>query len=139
MAQRIARVVAFGSLIKGSAPPKRKRLDMGRTPRAEDSKHLAAIRQCPCIVCGRDPAGEAAHIRMTAPDKPNPGMGAKPDDQFSVPLCHACHMKQHTMGELQFWLKAGINALRMAGRLWGLSPNVEKMRAMVLAAIGGAK
>ena len=34
--------VPYGSLLKGVEPAKPKKLDMGRSPRVKDSKHLAA-------------------------------------------------------------------------------------------------
>lgn len=62
------------------------------------------------------------------------GMGRKPDADKTVPLCHACHMEQHAVGELSFWTALGLAPTVLAERLWRLSPNVEAMRAMCFVA-----
>jgi hypothetical protein len=41
-------------------------------------------------------------------DKPAPGIGQKPDDRWALPLLHAHHMNQHTMGELDWWAARGV-------------------------------
>lgn len=133
MASRVPTFAPIGSLFKQQPKPRAK-LKSFRKPREHDGEHLEAIRQCPCIKCGLDPAGEAAHVRMMAPDKPLPGMGAKPDDRWALPLCREDHMEQHRVGERQFWKDVGIDPLVMADRLYRVSPNIEAMRAMVMVA-----
>jgi hypothetical protein len=133
MGSRVPNFAPVGSLLKQPAKPRAK-VKGSRKPREHDDGHLEAIRQCPCIVCGIDPAGEAAHIRMMALGKPLPGMGAKPDDRFVLPLCHQDHTEQHRIGERQFWKDVGIDPLVMAERLYRVSPNTEAMRAMVMVA-----
>lgn len=67
----------------------------------QDKAFLAYIRHLPCAVCGAwadyvngQGVSEAAHIRRAS----NSGTGIKP--LFSaIPLCHACHSKQHQHGE----------------------------------------
>jgi hypothetical protein len=124
-----------GSLLKQPGATKKRKKDLGRAPRAHDEGHLDAIRQCPCLVCGVEGV-EAAHVRLTsaAHDKPNPGMAAKPDDRWCVPLCPEHHREQHSVGELSFWKEHGIDPLIVADRLHKVSPNVEAMRAMCFAA-----
>jgi hypothetical protein len=136
MSYRIAAPAAPGSLFKQPAPVRKKKLDMGRKPRERDEEHLEAIRQCPCLKCGIDPAGEAAHIRISsaAHGKPNAGIGNKPDDKFTLPLCHQDHMEQHALGESSFWADVGIPPLKMAESLYRLSPNTEAMRAACFVA-----
>lgn len=130
MAFRCRPVSAPGALFKQPQPVRRKKLDMGRKPRERDEAHLEAIRQCPCVVCGIDPAGEAAHVRITRQGKPIAGIGNKPDDQWVTPLCHADHMEQHSVGELSFWHDVGIDPLKLAAKLHEVSPNVEVMRSI---------
>ena len=36
-------------------------------------------------------------------DKPKVGLGEKPDDCWALPMCGACHRRQHEIGELRFW------------------------------------
>ena len=50
-------------------------------------KRLAAVRLLPCVRCG-NPDSQAAHSNSAKHGK---GRGIKADDQFTVPLCHACH------------------------------------------------
>jgi hypothetical protein len=97
---------------------------MFRRPRKEDPKHLARIRQLPCAVCPGEniTATEAAHVRSSCLKygKRGTGMGQKPDDKWTVPLCSAHHTGpggQHSMNEMEFWRKHGIDdpfALAMA-------------------------
>src|SRR5215831_15985701 len=61
--------------------------------------HLAFVRQLSCVACGRAAPSDAAHVR-TGTDG---GTGMKPGDRYAIPLCAACHAKQHRVGELTFW------------------------------------
>lgn len=125
-----------GSLLKQPGKTKKgKAKDLGRAPREHDEGHLDAIRQCPCVVCNKEPV-EAAHIRITsaAHKKPNAGIAAKPSDKFCLPLCPEHHREQHSVGELTFWNKYGIDPLTVAAKLYEASPHVEKMRAMCFVA-----
>lgn len=122
----------IGSLLKGPKPVKAKRHELGRKPRIEEPKHLEAIRQLPCLICGLDAGCEAAHVRLGGgPGKPNPGMQQKPDDKFTVPLCINCHREQHSMGEEKFWDAQGIKPLMVCAELHALSPDIAAMRAYV--------
>jgi hypothetical protein len=53
------------------------------------------------------------------------GVGMKPGDRYAVPLCTACHAKQHRVGELTFWSALRIDPLNVALHLWTVSANVE--------------
>lgn len=79
-----------------------------------DASHLDFIRGLPCLVCNAPPRSQACHIRrgsFTA------GMGVKPDDHDTVPMCHECHNKQHLQGELTFWHgMGGYEAARVLAR-----------------------
>jgi hypothetical protein len=94
---------------------------------ARNPPHLAAIRRLRCLSCGRTPCGEAAHLRMSAPGKPNPGIGRKPEDRWALPLCHWCHMTQHSMGERAYWDQLGIDPIAVAQALFAVSPDIEAM------------
>ena len=80
-------------------------------------EHLAFVRQLPCVACGKAAPSEAAHVR-TGTDS---GVGVKPGDRYAVPLCNACHAKQHRVGELTFWSRLRIDPLNVALRLWAVS------------------
>jgi len=83
--------------------------------------HLAFIRQLPCVACGKAAPSEAAHVR-TGTDG---GVGVKPGDRYALPLCTACHAKQHRIGELTFWSALRIDPLNVALRLWTISADLK--------------
>lgn len=126
-----------GSLFKKPAPVKAKapKKKQRPVPREESTSHLAAIRKLPCVACGEHPCGEAAHVRMAsaAHGKPLVGMATKPDDKWTVPLCHECHMTQHANGELSFWAHLARDPFDLCERLWAASPNIKAMIAIVTA------
>src|SRR6516225_3828504 len=84
-------------------------------------QHLSFIRQLPCVACGRAAPSEPAHVR-TGTDG---GVGIKPGDRYAVPLCTACHSKQHRIGELSFWSALRIDPLNVAFRLWIVSADLK--------------
>jgi hypothetical protein len=53
------------------------------------------------------------------------GVGMKPGDRYTVPLCTACHAKQHRVGELSFWSALSIDPLNVAFRLWIVSTDLK--------------
>jgi hypothetical protein len=84
-------------------------------------QHLAFVRRLPCVACGKEAPSDAAHVR-TATDG---GVGMKPADRYTVPLCTTCHAKQHRMGELSFWSALRIDPLNVSLRLWTISTDVK--------------
>ncbi|WP_269492910.1 Ref family recombination enhancement nuclease [Acinetobacter baumannii] len=54
-----------------------------------DAKRLAAIRELPCVMCGRTPV-DAAHSNQGAHNK---GMGLKACDSKTIPLCRNHHQE----------------------------------------------
>lgn len=97
---------------------------MTRTARKHNSGHLDFIRSLPCVCCGDNTATEAAHIRSADASlaKPATGIGIKPDDYWTLPLCGKCHRLQHQGNERQFWqVKVGIDPFKYAMRLFTVS------------------
>jgi hypothetical protein len=133
-ASRVAPVDPPGTLFKAPRTDRPRRQKAARGSRGRDPEHLEAIRQCPCLRCGHDPCGEAAHVRMGS----LAGIARKPSDERAVPLCHGCHMDQHAIGEITFWALTGIAPLPLAAALWRMSPNAEAMRALCFVAIASA-
>lgn len=94
--------------------------------RMEDPRHLDLIRQLPCLVSGIMPA-EPAHIRFASATfaKPITGIGQKPDDKWTVPLCpwlHTiCSSAQHREGEEIWWEERGFSPLMVASNLYSAS------------------
>ena len=130
MSARMDNRATPGSLLKQPRHlrPKKDR----RSARVEDAGYLALVRKLPCMSCGQDPAGVAAHVRMSSSmfGKPNPGMQTKPDDKWALPLCNDCHDLQHREGELSFWYRVGRNPVLVCMRLHNSAPDLEKMRAV---------
>jgi hypothetical protein len=71
-------------------------------------KHLQYISQKPCLICGRTDV-QSAHIRYAGA-----GIGQKPCDIFTTPLCLEHHREQHTMNEKMFWQLYQINPIAKA-------------------------
>ena len=110
---------------------------MNRQPRQHDEKHLAFIRQLPCIACGDNTSTEAAHIRFADRSiaKRETGMAEKPDDRFTVPLCGKHHREQHEMGnELQWWRDdLEIDPVKVALALYSVTGDHERGEQIVMA------
>jgi hypothetical protein len=62
---------------------------------------------------------------MAAPGKRYVGKGEKAHDQWAVPLCGACHRKQHNWNEREFWKTVCIDALQLAADLFAVSGDHE--------------
>ena len=138
--QRLSPPARPGELLKRLEPIKRVR-DLAATV---DRAHLFLVRCCPCLKCGHDPAGEAAHVRRSssAHGKFN-GAGAKPSDRFTVPLCAACHRQDrdalHRIGESLFFHILGIDPLLVCDRLYAVRGDGLAMRAVIFTAIIGRR
>jgi hypothetical protein len=83
-------------------------------------QHLAFVRQLPCVACGKAAPSHAAHVRAGT----DGGVAMKPGDRYAVPLCSACHAKQHRVGELTFWSALRFDPVNVALRLWTVSPDL---------------
>jgi hypothetical protein len=114
-AARIPRTVAHGK----PKPDLRRR-----------SQHLAFIRQLPCVVCGKAPPSEAAHVRSGS----DGSAGMKPADRYCLSLCSDCHALQHQFGELAFWSTVRIDPLNVAFRLWTVSGDIKAGERVVFRA-----
>jgi len=110
--------------------PKRKKagkLGVRAAPQIRSAGHLQWIRGHCCAACGT--AGdmlrgkiEAAHVR-TGTDG---GMGLKPGDNWTIPLCAHHHRDQHQIGEAEFETIFGIDMKAIAAALWAKSPHRRK-------------
>jgi hypothetical protein len=79
-------------------------------------KHRRFIAGLNCCVCGRSDV-QCAHIRKGT----NGGMGLKPTDNYTVPLCCGCHAEQGHFGERIFWGDNLEAARTLANKLWELT------------------
>jgi hypothetical protein len=93
-------------------------------------QHLVFVRQLSCVACGKAAPSEPAHLR-TGTDG---GVGMKPGDRYAVPLCAACHAKQHRVGELTFWSALRFDPLNVALRLWTVSADLAAGERIVFRA-----
>lgn len=69
-----------------------------RPSTARDEAYLEFVRSKPCCACNRPGPSEAHHEPMGFT-----GMGMKPPDYQTVPLCRACHQERHDKGVKAFW------------------------------------
>lgn len=105
---RRARAKAQRDAVKASRAPGK------RQPRQHDKPYLAFIRRQPCMICGTTRGVEAAHVRAGYPEAGwrSTGMGEKPNDRRTLPLCASCHREgpkaQHASGERRWWEGHGI-------------------------------
>lgn len=90
-----------------------------REPRQKDARHLDFIRSLPCAICGDNTRTEAAHIRTASLEngKSHTGMQEKASDKWAVPLCNEHHREQHSMNEMGFWKRYGIDPFMLAMKL----------------------
>lgn len=106
---------------KKAERPKSPKADRGRV---RDAGFLAYLRRLPCVVgpIGCSGPVEAAHVRLSVPGRPNPGLQVKPSDRFAVSLCAGHHRTnndaQHTMSERRFWDTHGMDPFAVAERLY---------------------
>lgn len=90
-----------------------------RDPRDHDPKYLAFIAGLPCVACmvgGKYRRGvHVAHLREGSleHEKRPTGLGEKPSDIWTTPLCPPHHVNgntsQHHLGEADFWRGLAIN------------------------------
>lgn len=136
--QRLARTSPPGMLLKRLSGA-HARLQLDRIV-GSDPAYLAMVRQLPCLKCGLEPAGEAAHVRLTsAAFHKHGGMGRKPADKWALPLDRGCHQIDsdalHRIGEYLFWHQLGINPLLVCERLYAKRGDIVAMRAVILNTI----
>lgn len=132
--QRLAPQTSPGDLLKGAAMSRPRRVDGFK-----DGMHLSFIRQLPCLYCGMEPS-EAAHVRFaSAAFAKASGLGKKPSDNWTAPLCAQHHRlatdAQHNRGERAFWNDLGINVLIVCQALYAKSGDLPAMRAIVFCSI----
>lgn len=110
-----------------SLPKRRKPQPMGlrEAPQVRCASHLQWVRGHFCTVIGEGCDGskiEAAHVRSSL----DGGVGLKPGDQWTIPLCGWHHREQHQIGESAFERKYKINMRAIAEGLAARSPHKHK-------------
>jgi len=81
-------------------------------------KHLKRLSELKCMFCNANPGGVAHHVRAGQ----NAGMGRKPGDEWTIPICHVCHDELHfRTGEKKFYKEKGYDLVEIhdkAKELW---------------------
>lgn len=104
--------------------PKRRKTPR-RTEKGRCPSHLQWIRGCVCSVWGcKNTQIEAAHVRIGT----DGGIGLKPSDKWTIPLCSDHHREQHQIGEKAFEKKYKINMKGIAEQLANASPHRDKLK-----------
>ena len=91
-----------------------------KEPRVRDEKHLRFIRSLPCCIPGCSQGDtDAAHLRTASLEHGKRGLGLqeKASDCWTVPLCRFHHSEQHSMNEMGFWKRYGLNPFILAIKL----------------------
>ena len=81
----------------------------GRTKggRLRSQKHLAKVRELPCVICGWIPS-DPHHLRSVGHQR---GASIKNGDDFTIPLCRKHHEELHMFGSEKLFLDLhGIDA-----------------------------
>ena len=94
-------------------PPKRKP--------TKNKDYLSFIHELPCCVSG-EYGVEAAHLSSPSLQHGHygRGKGSKAPDRWALPLSSTQHRIQHSMNEMEFWKRAGINPHVLALTIFGL-------------------
>ena len=106
MAYKIA--ASFPDLIPKRRPEKRK-------------DYLAFVRELPSCVSGRTGV-QAAHTSFANPwfGHFGRGKGTKAPDLFALPLTPEEHAESHSMNEIEWWDRQGIDPHMTALTLWAI-------------------
>lgn len=111
-------------------PQRKKPLRSGiaRAPRRDWPRHEKFVRGFKCSVPGCECGPiEFAHLRLGA--KGN-GVGIKPPSWFGISLCSDHHREAHTLGEMTFQRKHGLDWLKLATEFAKASPDRAMQEAM---------
>lgn len=135
MASQIRREKVYGNFkARGLDRKKQSRDEVHKERPGMSEAHLALIRQLPCAVSGKAPAGEAHHLKSGTGER---GMGRRSSDRWAVPLRHFEHMELEAQGsraEVAWFQKHGIaDPLALAEALWAASGDLERMTKIVQA------
>lgn len=84
-------------------------------------------------MCGDNTSTELAHLRYSEykSGKVNPGMGKKPNDIWTMPLCSYHHRMQHSMNEREFWINFKLNPVTYCTMLKCHSGDINKLPEIV--------
>lgn len=117
-----------------SRVPKAKKKSAAEKREGMSEKHLELIRHLPCCVCGKNPGGEAHHLKLGVVSR---GMGMTAPDKFTLPMDHDCHIngieRAGSKNEFKWFMERGVNPLDLAAGLWAVRGDLEMMRKVMAA------
>lgn len=97
----------------------------GERPKREgmSGSHLAMLRRCPCVICGKYPS-DPHHLLRTA----EKGMGRRSSDQWALSMCRTHHDALHAHGdEDAFFAEHGLDGRAIAKSLWSKRGDYDAM------------
>lgn len=101
-----------------------------------DLAHLANVRLCCCVVCGKS-ASQAHHLLRVYDDngvRIVKSQNQRNDDRWAIPLCVEHHDQQypdsvHRAGDEEGWLASkGIDGRALARALWAVRGDLDAMQ-----------
>ena len=98
----------------GNASILRKRSATSRTERVRDRAYLDSFQGAACWNCGGTGTTVGAHIRWGQEG----GVGLKPSDDLTVPLCFSCHASQEKSPGSEWWATMVKNMARRRYARW---------------------
>ncbi|MBB3453945.1 hypothetical protein FHT86_002201 [Rhizobium sp. BK313] len=103
---------------------------------AKSKGYLSFIHSLPCVVSGAYGV-EAAHLSSPALHFGHygRGKGSKAPDRWALPLSPTQHRIQHSMNEMEFWRRAGIDPHILALTIFGLWSDMSDEAEPFAAAI----
>lgn len=94
--------------------------------------HLAMLRNMPCVVCHKAPAGTVHHLKAGTGER---GMGVKSTDRWTLPMCFDDHETVERVGtrnENNHFRGLGIDSFTLAIALWGARGDEALIRKLIL-------
>lgn len=102
-------------------------------------RHLDLLRQLPCCITGKTPAGEVHHLKGAAA-RLERGMGQRATDKWGVPLSRIPHDAVERIGsrhEHAWFRENGIaDPYELAAALWQATGDLDRMRRVLQAHMG---
>ena len=137
--KRLSPSAPYGALLKrASDQPQRHAMKAYHPEGGAD--YLALVRRLPCLYCGVEPCGEAAHVKFACASFGMSNMlGKRVDDSRALPLCRDDHQNarhaQHKGNERAFWEALGVNAYPVTQRLYERRFDFVAMYYVIVEAI----
>jgi hypothetical protein len=96
--------------------------------------HCELVRECPCVVCLRVPAGTIHHLKEGTGER---GIGVRSTDRWGVPLCPEHHAEIERLGSRQetwhFLNNWSVDPHSLARSLWASTGDLAQMTRITIA------